>query len=1319
MKTTALKHLLLSAWAGIFLFFATLANAQQNSQILILTTQFNHASQYTRMNEFARQAKLELSYIYADTTPAPQLEQAIGQASLVLIDSPRQPDWQIIQKKALPYLEAGITPWLQASGPARTHAGIPGKTVDTIRQYYDNGTAQNWSAMFRYLHAFLHQEATAHIPAPVIFGKTGFYHAQDARLSNSLQDYEQHENRQSHFSNTSIGFMASKGTFSAQQTEVIDYMVQSAERMGIRPLVFWMENLSGEEKEAFLKSLPIHALVNMTHIQGADNTRLFESLNIPVIQSFSYRANEPGKGWEQAASGINLNQVAVFLALPETWGLIEPTVISEKRSDTIVPLNDQIDQLLMRLRKLAALQHRPNQDKKVALMVWNHPDNDKSIAATGMNIPKSLISLIPAMQQAGYRFETIEDEQTLIEQLQRLLKAQHQPALRPELLKAGMADTLSVGLYYHWLNSLPKATADKIRAEAGSPYDSSDVYQVNGKPVFIIPRLLAGNLAILPQPRRGSGSAHDYHDKHLVPSHQYLATYLYLSREYQADALIHFGTHGSQEWLPGKDRGLSAFDFPHLVLNDLPVFYPYIQDNIGEAIQAKRRGRATVISHHTPAFSPSGLHDELKELHDLMHEYEQLEDGPIRDKTMQAITAAAIQQHLNKDLNLTEAAIREDFTAFFSVLHHHLHQLAARSVPLGLHAFGLNPEADTLTLTVLQQLGKPWFDSLKLDHAETMARDNEKIRQSPAYQLLHEHLFKPETEQPHWQALSQAEQEQYLPILAQATRYAANLQASNETAALIKAMNGRFTSPGTGGDSIRDPEITSGKNMYAFDASKIPSKSAWEAAEAALDKLLALYRQQNNGDLPTKMAFSLWSSDAIRTLGGMEAQVVHALGLQPVWLANGSLSHFDIIPAAQLKRPRIDAVIQVTGTYRDQFDSFIRKLSEAIEKLAQLDEPDNPIYHNTQSIYQKLLQQGINQEEAMIYASSRVFGNEPGQYGTGLTHRVLQNSSWEHETELAEQFLNTQGYIFSHRLWGKKANSQQPVFSLQLENTQAAAFSRSSNLHGMLSTDHPFEFLGGLSVAIRSLNGQSPTLLVSDQRGKTASAQSSASFIAEEIRSRYTNRHWINHMQQENYAGTLEIEQTINNMWGWQVMDPQSIRDDQWQHMHDVYVQDSLDMNMNQWFEQHNPNAQAQLIERMAEAIRKDYWQADAATQQSLKQRWQQLHETYELSQNPITAEFINSQLGGYGLAAQAGATPAAQEPAAQNKPDIELNENSANSSQTISGKVMKKIEQSPPDEQDMIFAIGLSFIFACLFAGALLQHRRNQKTAAINRQPD
>ncbi len=1309
MKTLTPKYLMLAAWAILILFFATQANAQPSNQILIITTKFNHPAQYQAMKPFAHQEKLELSFIYADSSAPQQLVQAIDQASFVLIDSPRQPDWEIIRKNALPYLEAGTTPWLQASGPIKKYAGISPANAETIRQYYENGTQTNWSSLFRYLHAFLHHGDTSQIPPPVIFGNTGFYHPKDGRLFNTLQDYEQHENRDGHFSNTSIGFMLSKGTFSAQQTAVINYMVQSAEQMGIRPLVFWMENLSSEQKLAFLQDLPIQALVNMTHIQGADNTRLFERLGIPVIQTFSYRETQPGKGWKQADSGINLNQVAVFLALPETWGLIEPTVISEKRRDDIVPLTGQIDLLLRRLRKLAALQKLPNEDKKIALMVWNHPDNDKSISASGMNIPKSLATLIPTLQQAGYRFDAI-DEQSLITQLQQLLKAQHQADLRPELLKAGLADTLSVGFYYHWLSSLPKETAQKIRAEAGNPYESADVFEIDGKPVFIIPRLLLGNLNILPQPRRGSGSANDQHHKHLAPSHQYLASYLYLSREYQADALIHFGTHGTQEWLPGKDRGLSADDFPHLVLHDLPVFYPYIQDNIGEAMQAKRRGRATVISHHTPSFSASGLHDELKHLHDLMHEYEQLEEGPIRDNTSQAITAAVIKQNLDKDLGLTEASINADFGQFFSLLHHHLHQLATRSVPLGLHIFGQNPEEDTLTLTVLQQLGKPWFDGLNLDHAETMAQDNEKIRQSPAYQLLYEYLFKPASKQQRLQALALAEQEKIRPLLELARTYAQNLLSDNETAALIKGLNGRFTSPGTGGDSIRNPDITSGKNLYAFDAAKIPSNSAWEAAEAAMDKLLALYRQQNEGKTPTKMAFSLWSSDAIRTLGGTEAQVVNALGLQPVWHANGTLSHFDIIPSAQLKRPRIDAVIQVTGTYRDQFDSFIRKLSEAIEKLANLDEPENPVHRNTLEVYRQLMQQGMPEQEAMIYASSRIFGNEPGQYGTGLTHRVMQNSSWESDTELAEQFLDTQGHIFSHRLWGQKAGSQQPVFALQLANAQAAVLSRSSNLHGMLSTDHTFEFLGGLSAAIRSINKKSPTLLVSDQRGKNAVAQSSASFIAEEIRTRYANRHWIKHMQQENYAGTLEIEKTINNMWGWQVMDPQSIREDQWQHMHDVYVQDSLDMNMNQWFEQHNPNAQAQLIERMAEAIRKNYWKADAQTRESLKQRWEQLHENHELSQNPITAEFIKTQLAGYGMAAASGAT--AEAPAtAQENPDTGL----AGNQQIISGKVMKEVEPTPADENDMIFAIGLSSILVCLLAGCLLQHRRNRRAGLMN----
>ncbi|MDO5681007.1 MAG: cobaltochelatase subunit CobN, partial [Pelistega sp.] len=597
------------------------------------------------------------------------------------------------------------------------------------------------------------------------------------------------------------------------------------------------------------------------------------------------------------------------------------------------------------------------------------------------------------------------------------------------------------------------------------------------------------------------------------------------------------------------------------------------------------------------------------------------------------------------------------------------------------------------------------------------------------------------------------------PLLTQAEQYAANLRADHEISALLRSLEGRFIMPGVGGDSIRNPEIVSGRNIYAFDAAKIPSPSAWEAAPAAFDSLLKQYQDKHQGELPTKMAFSLWSSDAIRTLGGLEAQVVYALGLKPIWGRSGRLESFEIIPQAQLKRARIDAVIQVTGAYRDQFDGFMHKLSEAIEQLSQLDEPNNPLYANTQAIYQQLLNQGLTESQAQIYASSRIFGNEPGQYGTGIPHRVQNNAAWDKDTQLAAQFIETQGYIFSHRLWGEKAASQAPIFAMQLKDAQAAVLSRSSNMHGMLSTDHAFEFLGGLSAAIRSLSAQGPTLLVSDQRSGTASGLTAQAFIAQEIRTRYSNRHWIAHMQNEGYAGTLEVEKVLNNMWGWQVMDPSSLQAHQWQAMFDVYVQDSLQMEMDAWFEQHNPNSQAQLIERMVEAIRKDYWQADARTQQALKARWETLHSQYELTQNPITREFIQQQLGGYGLSAAAPALeadsallgPAEQAlvdsvktsstqangqresaddtdidakanvdtdadadqetkatPTAAKVEDV-LNSSSDKPKEFVRGQVLEKVEPPPQERVSYSALFGLLLLALCLLLGAYWQARRNR----------
>ncbi|MDO5680450.1 MAG: cobaltochelatase subunit CobN, partial [Pelistega sp.] len=823
-----LKKALGAFFHALLLLLSLQSYAYAQVKVLIISTPFNHAEQYVKLQTLAQETGLSLDFAYvraptlqgksASQSSASQssarqgvtsatkqdLMHKLAQADLIILDGPRPSDWELLQEEVVPLLAQHSTPWLhiqtrsgtkqdsslQARQPhtsshqerqkptqaqlatqeqvlteiaIQQHAssnqapqrqanstqaiepsslaesGLTSEQAHTIRAYYENGTKMNWLGLFHYLQAVINHTSTAEIAAPVVFGGHGFYHPEAAQPFSDYASYLTYLEQREHWGNTRIGFIIHKGMLASMQTSVIDYIIHAAELMGIQAIVFWKERHDPADTAQFLASLELQALVNMTHLQGQDMASLFEALGIPVVQTFSFTATEQHT-WEQATSGITPQQASTFLALPETWGLIEPTVISEKLIDKIRPLEAQIDRLLMRLRALTALQTTPNSQKKLALMFWNHPDNNKSISASGLNVPKSLELLLQALKTADYQVEAIS-EVALISTLQELLKAQHQPNLLPALLAQGLADTYPVADYQYWFKQLPQSLQASIVHELGPVEQDETVFQIDGRAVFIIPRLQLKNLNILPLARRGNGSMHDYHDKHSAPSHHYMASYLYLQSQAHVDALIHFGTHGTQEWLPGKDRGLSVYDYPHLVLQNLPVFYPYIQDNVGEAMQAKRRGRATMISHHTPIFSPSGLHDALKTLHEHMHAYEQLEKGPVQEQAMVAIKDQVQELHLDKELGTDAAMMDTDFEGFFTLLHHHLHTLAARSIPLGLHSLGHDPDQHLLTLTVMQQLGQAWVEALGSDYAELMAQDAQAIQASLPYQVLYQHLI--------------------------------------------------------------------------------------------------------------------------------------------------------------------------------------------------------------------------------------------------------------------------------------------------------------------------------------------------------------------------------------------------------------------------------------------------------------------------------------------------------------------------------------------------------------------------------------------------
>ena len=1297
--------MVLRVMASVLLLVCSLQ--AEAASVLFIATGNVPAGKFRLLSDVARPLGITVEARYVDKLPADIDASLFRGHDAVVIDSYLQDYVRGRLARALPGLTVPMV-WAYEASPE--WRGMPEDVARRLVLYYANGGRTNFEGFFRTLALQLEGrravDADPPIPAPRIFPAMAIYHPDAPELIfTDPAAFLSWKGATAGRRPPVVAIAMHRQYIAAEQTAFVDDLVRRIEAEGVLAMPYYNPAMGDESPLAMLTldGRPfVDVLINTQIMLNAEARRKeFDALGIPVIQATPYRRGDAA-AWQADPTGITLMDVPFYLAQPEYAGVTDIQVAAAVRRDDeeILPIDAQAAAVVGKALNLVRLRETPNADKRVAIVYWNYPPGEKNLTASFMNVPASLAGTLRALQAAGYDVgpAPLPDERRLTTQLQRLLAPFYREGELEGLLRDDLAELFPVAAYRQWFDALPSAVREEMLARWGEPERSGMVIRRDHIDFFVVPRLRLGKLAIFSQPPRGEKweprEKAIYHSTRDGPSHFYLAAYLWARSRpsgFGAHAFVHYGTHGNLEWLPGKERGLSVFDYPMLAVGDVPVAYPYIVDDVGEAVQAKRRGRAVTISHQTPPFVPAGLYDALTRLHDLLHAWLAQDSGAVKERIAADLIAGVAKERIDKDMGWTQQRIRQEFPVFVEALHNRLHELAQTAQPLGLHTFGQAPQEVHRLGTVLMMLGQPFWEAAAgpgEERDEVLVNDYSRLTTSSPYRLLHRHL------------IEGAPDEELAPALrAQMTRardWYARLGAPEEQAGLLAVLGGRHLATAYGGDPIKNPDgYPTGRNLYGFDPSRVPTQQAWAAGKEAFDHLLAAHRRKS-GTTPQKLTFALWSVETMRHMGLLEAQAFWALGVEPQWDAGGRVTGVKLIPRQELGRPRVDIVLSATGLYRDHFPNVMKWLALAAKLAAEADEADNPVAEHARAIALRLQAAGVAADVARRASQTRIFSSGEGSYGTGLDDAALATDTWqgrqEGDRKLAQLYLSRMQFAYGpdEKEWGATIPGVN-LYAEHLKGTQGAVLSRSSNLYGMLTTDDPFQYLGGIALAVRHLDGRAPELYISNLRGSGAGrVDGAAEFLATELATRQFHPGYIKGLMAEGYSGTLQVLDATNNLWGWNAVAREIVRDDQWQEMVDIYVRDKHRLGVQDWFERENPHALAQVMERMLEAVRQGYWQADAATVQELRQRYRELAQRFDVqSDNRRFTAFV-----GYGLAPAATPFRAQQrsQPTAI-KPPVRV-------PARVQGQRLERVMSHRPDSVSLPLGVALLLMGASLAGG-------------------
>jgi cobaltochelatase CobN len=695
----------------------------------------------------------------------------------------------------------------------------------------------------------------------------------------------------------------------------------------------------------------------------------------------------------------------------------------------------------------------------------------------------------------------------------------------------------------------------------------------------VFPARRYGNLLLAPQPGRAWEQNLEklHNDVTLPPNHEYIAFYLWMQHGYKANAVLHIGTHGTQEWLAGKEAGLSESDPTEALIGALPNIYPYVMDDVGEGLQAKRRGMATIIDHMTPPFDVAGLNPDLREMGALLNDYRvAIQKSPLlASGHLTALNRLADKSGVLKDMGRKTLASEADLEA----LEEYLDDTAGRLTPFGLHTFGVAPDAKLRNATARAVVSLEPGLTLE-QRAARIERLEQEIGQSAGLELER----------------------------------------------LAQALAGRYIPSGPSADLVRNPDaLPTGRNFFGIDPSRIPSRTTYEQGAKLAQQLVLDYRKRH-GQYPDKLSMNLWGVETSRHEGIMESQALALMGIRPLWDERGRVTGVEPVARAELGRPRVDVTMISSGLFRDLFPNLLTLLDQAAQMAQQQqdgngdsgDSGDNPLRAHTSKLAAGLRQRGMSEEQAQKLAGVRIFGLPSGGYGTNIEKLIPLSNVWHNEKQVAAVFINRMSHPFGQGYWGddlesaNDASLRHELFRQALSGSKIALHSRSSNLFATLDNDDFFQYLGGTALAIRSIDGKTPEVMVSDLSNPRRPRQVSLEkYMGQELQTRYLNPRWADSMLREGYAGARFINRVVDYLWAWQVTVPEAVDGGKWQRMYDTYVADRHGLKVRERFASSgNLRAYQAITDRMLSAIERGYWKpSDAVRADLARQNTQAINE--------------------------------------------------------------------------------------------------------------